>query len=37
MNLINQGVSPAIVLESRSKDAEYLKARGIANLVPCAC
>jgi hypothetical protein len=37
MNLVDHGVSPAIVLESRSKDADYLKARGITNLAPCAC
>jgi endo-1,4-beta-mannosidase len=34
MNLIDRGVRPAIVLESRAKDTEYLKARGIVDLVP---
>jgi hypothetical protein len=34
MKLIERGVRPAIVLESRAKDAEYLKARGIVELVP---
>lgn len=33
MNLINRGLSPAIVLESRSKDEDYLKARGITDLI----
>jgi hypothetical protein len=37
MNLINRGVSPAIVLESRATDADYLRARGISELLPCAC
>jgi hypothetical protein len=34
MNFIDRGVRPAIVLESRAKDTEYLKARGIVDLVP---
>jgi hypothetical protein len=34
MKLIERGVRPAIVLESRAKDAEYLRARGIVELVP---
>lgn len=33
MKLIQQGVRPAIVLESRSGDESYLKARGITDLV----
>jgi hypothetical protein len=33
MNLVKRGLAPAIVLESRSKDEEYLKARGISDLV----
>jgi len=33
MKLIESGVVPAIVLESRAKDEAYLKARGIAELV----
>lgn len=37
MQLVERGVTPAIVLESRAKDADYLKARGITNLVPCSC
>jgi endo-1,4-beta-mannosidase len=37
MNLIARGETPAIVLESRSKDADYLKARGISTLIPCSC
>jgi hypothetical protein len=34
MKLIERGVRPAIVLESRAKDTDYLKARGIIELVP---
>lgn len=34
MNLISKGDTPAIVLESRAHDPEYLKARGIVSLVP---
>ena len=33
MNLINRGVDAAIVLESRAQDKEYLKARGITELI----
>ncbi len=33
MNPINRGVSPAIVLASRSKDEDYLRARGISELI----
>jgi hypothetical protein len=33
MKLIERGVSPAIVLESRAKDAAYLRTRGIEELV----
>ncbi|MGC2619643.1 MAG: hypothetical protein WA414_11420 [Acidobacteriaceae bacterium] len=33
MKLLSRGVSPAIVLESRAKDAAYLRARGIEQLV----
>jgi hypothetical protein len=33
MDLIAQGVRPAIVLESRLQDATYLKARGIKEFV----
>lgn len=33
MNLINRGLSPAIVLESRSTDEDYLRARGITELI----
>lgn len=36
MNLVAEGKRPAIVLESRAKDEEYLKARGIRELVPLA-
>lgn len=34
MKLIKQGLKPAIVLESRSKDEDYLRARGITDLIP---
>lgn len=37
MDLIGRGETPAIVLESRAKDADYLKERGIATLIPCSC
>jgi len=33
MNQIERGARPAIVLESRSKDENYLNARGISNLI----
>ncbi len=33
MNLIDRGIAPSIVLESRSKDEDYLKARGITELI----
>jgi hypothetical protein len=33
MKLIKRGLAPAIVLESRSKDADYLRARGITELI----
>jgi endo-1,4-beta-mannosidase len=33
MKLIDRGVIPAIVLESRAHDAAYLKARGITQLI----
>jgi endo-1,4-beta-mannosidase len=33
MKLIDRGIVPAIVLESRAQDAAYLKERGIAQLV----
>lgn len=33
MKLIERGIMPAIVLESRAQDAKYLKARGITQLV----
>lgn len=33
MNLIRDGVRPAIVLESRAKDKEYLEERGIKELI----
>ena len=33
MKLIERGVRPAIVLESRAKEADYLKARGISELI----
>jgi hypothetical protein len=34
MKLIDRGIIPAIVLESRSTDEAYLKQRGITNLIP---
>jgi endo-1,4-beta-mannosidase len=34
MKLIDRGIIPAIVLESRSKNEAYLKQRGITNLIP---
>jgi endo-1,4-beta-mannosidase len=34
MDLIAQGKRPAIVLASRAKDEEYLKGRGITELIP---
>lgn len=36
MDLVAQGKLPTIVLESRAKDEEYLKARGITELIPLA-
>lgn len=36
MELVAQGKRPTIVLESRAKDEEYLKARGIKDLIPLA-
>ena len=36
MSLVARGDSPAIVLESRAHDQEYLRARGIEELVPLA-
>jgi hypothetical protein len=33
MKLIERGIVPAIVLESRTRDASYLQKRGITNLV----
>jgi hypothetical protein len=33
MNLIKRGVTPAIVLESLAKDADYIRARGISDLI----
>ena len=36
MELVAQGKRPTIVLESRAKDEEYLKARGIKELIPLA-
>jgi hypothetical protein len=33
MNLIAQGKTPAIVLQSRAKGEEYLRSRGIAELI----
>jgi hypothetical protein len=36
MKLIKRGITPTIVIESRSKDVDYLKARGITDLIPLA-
>jgi len=36
MNLVARGNTPAIVLESRARDKEYLRARGIEELVSLA-
>jgi len=36
MNLVARGNTPAIVLESHARDKEYLRARGIEELVPLA-
>jgi endo-1,4-beta-mannosidase len=33
MKLVDRGIVPAIILNSRAKDTAYLKARGITNLV----
>jgi len=37
MNLIDKGQTPAIVVQSRMKDEDYLRARGIGNLIACGC
>jgi len=37
MDLISKGQTPAIVLESRASDEDYLRARGIRELISCAC
>jgi hypothetical protein len=37
MDLIDKGKTPSIVIESRAKDEEYLRARGIRELIQCAC
>ena len=36
MNLIKAGKKPGIVLESRAKDGDYLRSRGIKELIPFA-
>ena len=36
MHLVTEGKRPTIVLESKAKDEEYLKARGITELIPLA-
>jgi hypothetical protein len=36
MKLIKGGLAPAIILESRSKDVDYMRARGITELVHLA-
>lgn len=36
MNLVEKRQKPCIVMESRSKDEDYLRARGIAELIPVA-
>jgi hypothetical protein len=33
MKLIDQGTRPAVVLQSKTSDADYLKARGIEHLI----
>ncbi|MFY9726213.1 MAG: cellulase family glycosylhydrolase [Bryobacteraceae bacterium] len=37
MDLIDRGERPAIVLESRAKDQDYLRKREITDLIPCSC
>jgi len=37
MDLIAKGQTPAIVLESRKGDEDYLRARGISELISCGC
>lgn len=37
MDLIGKGQTPAIVLESRARNEDYLRARGIRELISCAC
>jgi len=37
MDLIEKGKTSCIVIESRAKDEEYLRARGIRDLIPCGC
>ena len=36
LDLIIQGKTPAVVLEGRANDENYLKARGITELIPLA-
>jgi endo-1,4-beta-mannosidase len=36
MNLVDKRQKPCLVIESRSKDEDYLRARGITELVPVA-
>jgi endo-1,4-beta-mannosidase len=36
MNLVEKRQKPCIVIESRSKDEDYLRARGIVELIPVA-
>jgi hypothetical protein len=36
MNLIERGLRPAIVLESRVHDTAYFHGRGIVELIPSA-
>lgn len=36
MNLLERGKKPCIVLESRAKDEDYLRSRGIKELIPFA-
>jgi len=36
MTFVNRGETPAIVLESRAKDQDYLRERGISDLVSLA-
>ncbi|MGA2649797.1 MAG: hypothetical protein ABSF28_04715 [Terracidiphilus sp.] len=37
MDLIDKGKTPCIVLQSRLRDEGYLRARGIRDVIPCAC